>query len=98
MYGKSASQMFVNLKFETPTAEKRMRQANFDSETIQTIYSIPFKVTEDTRIAIFQFKIIRHILPTNAALFRDSLVQQENCHVCSEKQSLKYIFVTCPCV
>ena len=93
---KSASQMFVKLKFETPTAEKRMKQANFDAETIRTTYSIPFKVTKDTRLAIFQFKIIHHILPTNATLFRDSLVQQENCHLCHEKQTLKHLFVTCP--
>ena len=90
---KSASQMFVKLKFETPTAEKRMKQANFDAETIRTTYSIPFK---DTRLAIFQFKIIHHILPTNATLFRYSLVQQENCHLCHEKQTLKHLFVTCP--
>ena len=95
---KSTSQMFVKLKFETPTAEKRMKQANFDAETIRTTYSIPFKVTKDTRLAICQFKIIHHILPTNATLFRDSLVQQENCHLCHEKQTIKHLFVTCPSV
>ena len=95
---KSASQMFVKLKFETPTAEKRMKQAHFDSGTIRITYCIPFKVTKDTRLAIFQFKIIHHILPTNATLFRDSLVQQENCHLCPEKQTLKHLFVTCPSV
>ena len=95
---KSASQMFVKLKFETPTAEKRMKQAKFDAETIRTTYSIPFKVTKYTRLAIFQFKIIHYILPTNATLFRDSLVEQGNCHLCHEKQTLKHLFVTCPCV
>ena len=50
--------MFVKLKFETPTAEKRMKQADFDTDTIQTTCSIPFKVTKDTKVTIFQFKII----------------------------------------
>ena len=75
-----------------------MKQANFDKESIQLTYSIPFKVTKDIRLAIFQFKIIHHILPTNATLFRDSLVQKEQCHLCNEKQTLKHLLVTCPFV
>ena len=60
---KAASQMFVKMKFEKPTAEKRMKQANFDEETIRLTYSIPFEVTKDIRLTILQFKIIHHILP-----------------------------------
>ena len=85
-------------KFERPTAERRMEQANFDKESVQLTYSIPFKVTKDIRLAIFQFKIIHHILPTNSTLFRDSLVSKEQCHLCNEKQTLKHLFVTCPFV
>ena len=65
-----------------------MTQANFDEETIRLTYSIPFKVTKDIRLTILQFKIIHHILPTNATLFRDSLIQHEKCHLCNEKQNL----------
>ena len=92
----STSQMFVKLKFETPTAEKRMKQVNFDAGTTRTTYCILFKVTKYMRLAIFQFKIIHHILPTNATLFSDSLVQQENCHFCLEKQTLKHLFCNLP--
>ena len=92
---KVASQMFVKMKSEKPTAEKRMTQANFDEETIRLTYSIPFKVTKDIRLTILQFKIIHHILPTNATLFRDSLIQHEKCHLCNEKQTLIHLFVTC---
>ena len=87
--------MFVKMKSEKPTAEKRMTQANLDEETIRLTYSIPFKVTKDIRLAILQFKIIHHILPTNATLFRDSLIQHEKCHLCNEKQTLIHLFVTC---
>ena len=88
---KVANQMFVQKKFERPTAERRMKQANFDKESIRLTYSIPFKVTKDIRLAIFQFKIIYHILPTNATLFRGSLVQKEQYHLCNEKQTLKHL-------
>ena len=67
---KSASQIYVKVEFETLTAEKRMKNAGLSEETIHYIHSIPFKVTKDTRLAIFQFKIIHHILPTNVTLFR----------------------------
>ena len=42
---KVANQIFVLKKFERPSAERRMKQANFDKESIRLTYSIPFKVT-----------------------------------------------------
>ena len=88
---KSASQMYVKMEFETATADKRMKNADLSEETIHHIYSIPFKVTKDTRLVI----IIHHILPTNATLFRDLIILSEQCHLCTEKQTLIHLFVTC---
>ena len=44
---KSASRFLISQKFEPPTAERRMLQANLDEQAISTIYNIPFKVTKD---------------------------------------------------
>ena len=77
---KSASRFLISQKFEPPTAE-RMLQANLDEQAISTIYSIPFKVTKDIRLAIFQFKIVHHILATNATLFRDKIIQHDKCRL-----------------
>ena len=44
---KSASRFLISQKFEPPTAERRMLQANLDKQAISTIYNIPFKVTKD---------------------------------------------------
>lgn len=88
---KLASQFYGKMKFVAPTAEKRIKNAGFDEETTRLIYSIPFKVTKDTRLAIFQFKITHHILPTNATLFRDSLYSSKQCHFCTKKQTLKHL-------
>ena len=93
---KSASRFLIEKKFVAPTAEQRMIQANLNKQTIETIYSIPFRVTKDIRLAIFQFKIVHHILPTNATLFRDKIIQQDNCHLCDQTQTLKHLFVSCP--
>ena len=54
---KVVSQFYVKMKFVAPNAEKRMKNECFDEETILLIHSIPSKVTEDTRLAIFEFKI-----------------------------------------
>ena len=91
---KSASQFLISQKFEPPTAERRMLQANLDKQAISTIYNIPFKVTKDIRLAIFQFKIVHHILPTNATLFRDKIAQHDKCHLCDQKQTLNHLFVS----
>ena len=87
---KSASRFLISQKFEPPTAERRMLQANLDEQTINTIYSIPFK---DIRLAIFQLKIVHHILATNATLFRDKIIQHDKYH---QKQTLNHLFVSCP--
>ena len=98
IYCKLATKYLVKNKFVAPTAERRMRNANLDEVTIQRIYSLPFKVTKDTRLSIFQFKIVHHILPTNATLHRDSLRENDKCHLCKERETLTHLFVTCPIV
>ena len=63
-----------------------MLKANLDRQAISTIYSI----------SIFQFKIVHHILPTNATLFRDKIVPHDKCHLCGQKQTMNHFFVSCP--
>ena len=96
---KLATKVLVKNKFVAPTAERRMRNANLNEVTIQRIYSLPFKLTKDTRLSIFQFtEIVHHILPTNATLHRDSLRENDRCHLCKERETLTHLFVTCPIV
>jgi len=92
---RSATKFFVKSKFVTPTAERRMKEASLKEHTIQLIYSLPFNVTKDTRLAILQYKIIHHILPTNSTLFRDSIKEHDKCHLCGERQTLTHLFVAC---
>ena len=48
------------------------------------------------RILIQKFKIVHHILPTNATLFRDKIAQHDKCYLCDQKQTLNHLFVSCP--
>ena len=92
---KMATERLISKTFQPPTAERRMRQANLDDEVIKIIYKIPFNVTKDIRLAIFQYKIVHHILPTNATLFRDKILQNDQCHLSEQKQTLTHLFVSC---
>ena len=65
-------------------------------EAIEQIYKLPFSVTKDIKLSIFQFKIVHKFLPTIATLFRDGLKEHDLCHLCNDRQTLTHLFVTCP--
>ena len=44
---------------------------------------------------MFQFKILHHILLTNATLHRFGIKEHDHCHLCAEKQTLARLFATC---
>ena len=93
---RSATKFFVKSKFVTPTPERRRTEVGLKEHTITLIYNLPFNVTKDTRLAIFQYKIIHHIqLPTNSTLFRDSIKEHDKCLLCGERQTLIHLSVTC---
>ena len=91
----TASWSHIPLSYLQPAGGLFLLQCNFDLKllkvdipidfytealcTWQKIYSLPFNVTKDTRLAIFQYKIIYHILPTNST--------HDKCHLCGEKQT-----------
>ena len=53
-----------------PTSENRILNYGFSKESIHKVYTLPFLITKDSKLIAFQFKIIRHILPTKSSLFR----------------------------
>ena len=91
----NATHSLIAKKFQPPTAERRMMLANLDDNEIQIIYNIPFNVTKDIKLAILQYKVVHHILPTNATLFRDKLKRKTNAN---KKKTLSHLFVSCPFV
>jgi len=89
---RSATKYFVKSKFVMATAERRMKEASLKEHIV---YSLLFNVTKDTTLAIFQYKLIHHILPTNLTLLRESIKEHDKCHLCGERQTLTHLFVTC---
>ena len=62
-----------------------MKSPDLDEGIIRIIYSIPFKITMDTRLAILQFNIIHHILPTIATPYTEIRLSQLNNTICALK-------------
>ena len=93
---KLATNFFVERKFVPATAKKRLRKASLNEQQISQIYKMPFSATKDIQLSMFQFKILYHILPTNATLYKFGIKEHDRCHLCAEKQTITHLFVTCP--
>ena len=57
--------------FEKPTSVAKLEKAGFTADEISHIYELPFKLTFDVILSIFQFKINHNILHTKSRLFRN---------------------------
>ena len=45
-----------------PTAEKRLLEYGFNFQERQKIYSLPYCVTIEAKLSVFQYKIVHNIL------------------------------------
>ena len=81
-----------------PTAEKRLIECGFDIHERQKIYSLPFRVTKEIKLTIFQYKIIHNFLYTNYILYKMKKVENPHCPFCiNVDQTVSHLFVSCPC-
>ena len=89
--GKHARFLYLNLS-------KNLHQkveAGFTDQTIAALYVLPFKLTKNTKLSMFQCKINHHILYTRDKLFKAKITDSDSCHVCESKQTLEHLFVEC---
>ena len=80
-----------------PTADKRLKEHGLDANKIGVIYSLPFRVTKEIKLAIFQYKVIHNILYTNNVLFKMKKISSSSCPFCNNvDQTNLHLFVDCP--
>ena len=60
---KKARNILIQRKFVEPLASLRLCRQGVDSSKLSAIYMLPFKITKETKLSIFQYKIIHNILP-----------------------------------
>ena len=62
----------------------------------KNIYQLPGRVTLDTRMRAFQYKIINRILYTNSILYKMKLIPSPLCTFCGDhKETLEHLLVKC---
>ena len=83
--------------FSPPTTEKRLIECGFGIQKRQKIYSLPFRVTREIKLSIFQYKIIHNVLYTNCILYKMKKVQSPHCPYCTNiEQTVTHLFSSCP--
>ena len=86
----------LNTVFVPPTAETKILRHGFTENTIKKVYLMPFKVTNEVKIIMFQYKVIHNVLPTRATLYRDGISESPLCNLCNtEEQTLHHLLINC---
>ena len=83
--------------FEKPTSVAKLEKAGFTANEILHIYELPFKLTLDVRLSVFQFKSNHTILYSKSRPFRDKITENDKCYLCSGSQTLVHLFADCVC-
>ena len=96
---RSVYAAITNHYFQPPTAEPRLLRYGFSNDCLKDVYNLPFVITLETKLQIFQYKIIHNILPTKCSLFRMKLCDSETCHLCKmQAQTLAHLLYQCPVI
>ena len=60
------------------------------------IFLLPYRMSDDSKLQSFQFKLLHRIIFINSKLLKCNLVPLELCTICNErKETLLHLFVTC---
>ena len=87
----------VSNKTSKPTAQKRFSEIYPNHEfDWKSIYLLPWKVSTEVKIKVFQYKILNRILYTNKALFKMKLSDTDKCTFCKEEiETIEHLLVSC---
>ena len=79
-----------------PTATQRLIDNGLPSDHINDYFNLAFSSTKETKLIMFQYKILYDIVFTEEKLFRANIANSDLCYLCLEtKQDLKHMLVTC---
>ena len=93
---KTVYNTLVNRQQCPPTADKRLIECGFDAQTRQGVYSLPFCVTKEVKLSVFQYKVIHNILYTNNILYKMKKKPNPYCPYCTNvEQTIAHLFFTC---
>jgi hypothetical protein len=96
---KDVYKMLLTHTSQRPTSEKKWMETELlqiDNDDWPNIYESAFKLTTDTKLQAFQFKITHRILACKANLYTWKIEANDICNFCKiEKDTLEHHLVTC---
>ena len=94
---KSLYNAFKMAKQTPPSAQKRFQDQFPDVQfDWNEKYSLSFKVSLETKIREFQYKVLNNIVFTNEKLFKIKMIDSPQCTFCkNEIESLEHLFYNC---
>lgn len=96
---KAIHKSFVNAIFEEPTAKQRLIGNGLASDQVKNYFNLAFSITKETKLTMFQYKILHNIVFTKSKLFKAKLTSSDRCYLClNTKQDLRHMLVLCPAV
>ena len=94
---KTIYNTMINQRKCSPITEKRLIECGFDTQKQQSVFSLPFRVTKEVKLSIFQYKIVYNILYANNILYK--IKKKKNhpyCPFCTNiEQTIAHLFFTC---
>ncbi len=90
----------IKQKYRTPTCITKWKEIypgfNDASEDLwPNIFKLSFKITRETKLQSFQFKIIHRLITCQKKLHEMKIVDSDICLYCAEKDDLKHFFLYC---
>ena len=96
---KTFQNVLIEKDFQEALASHRLCGLGItDSDKIREIYEFPFKITKETKLSIFQFKIIHNILLHGYWLHQMKILDSPLCCACGENETLMQMLVNCPTI
>ena len=82
-----------------PAAVRNLVAGGIDESKLSAIFELPFKITQESKLRDFQYRISHNIIVCNARLYKLKLVDSDRCRRChTEKEDLRHLLIECPLV
>jgi exonuclease III len=97
---KPIYEYFTRQKAKEPTCIKKWTEMYPGFKTAvndiwENIFRISFKITRETKLQTFQYKIIHRLIACRKKLFDWKIVDHPTCLFCSELDDLRHFFLLC---
>lgn len=78
-----------------PTCEKSLLNFGYQKDDLRKLYLLPFEVTKEVKLSMFQYKIIHNILCTKSLLFKMKKEDSPHCPLCPADHTTRLEISTC---